>query len=120
MSERVAPKTHYVVAEIGTDVDGLSGVIDGRGMRLAKIFMPDEWTAADMTFLEASAPDGTFYSLNIDNAEVVEKVAAEKVIAISDNAMALSGMCYLKLQSGTAASVVQQAGKRVIGLLFVG
>lgn len=89
-------------------------------MRLAKIFMPDVWTAADLTFLEASAPDGDFYDVYANDTEVVEKVVAERVTAISDNAMALSGMCYLKLRSGTAASAVQQEDERAIGLLFVG
>jgi hypothetical protein len=66
MSERIAPRTWYTEAVIGTNVDGLSNEIDGKGYRLAKIFMPNEWTAADITFVESQRPGGPFNDLYDD------------------------------------------------------
>jgi hypothetical protein len=123
MSERVAPRTWYTEAVIGTGADGLSAEIDGKGYRLAKIFMPSTWTAADLTFVEAPASGGTFQDLYDDAstpAEVTVKVNAGQNTVISTNKDNLSAMAYFKLRSGTSSLPVQQGAERTLGLLFVG
>jgi hypothetical protein len=123
MSERVAPRTWYTEAVIGTDADGLSNEIDGKGYRLAKIFMPSEWTAADLTFAESQKSGGTFNNLYDDSstpAEVTIPVSASETVVVSENKDKLSAMTYFKVRSGTSALPVQQGAERTIGLLFVG
>jgi hypothetical protein len=123
MSERVAPRTWYTEAVIGTDADGLSNEIDGKGYRLAKIFMPSEWTAADLTFAESQKSGGTFNNLYDDSstpAEVTIPVSASETVVVSENKDKLSAMTYFKLRSGTSTLPVQQGAERTIGLLFVG
>jgi hypothetical protein len=120
MSERVAPRTWYTEAVIGTGADGLSNEIDGKGYRLAKIFMPAEWTTADITFTEAPVSGGTYKNLYANGVEVTEDVAASRTITIDINSAALTAMAYFKIRSGTSGTPVQQAASRTIGLLFVG
>lgn len=123
MSERVAPRTWYTEAVIGTNADGLSNEIDGKGYRLAKIFMPSEWTAADLTFAESQKSGGTFNNLYDDSstpAEVTIPVSASETVVVSENKDKLSAMTYFKLRSGTSTLPVQQGAERTIGLLFVG
>lgn len=120
MSERVAPRTWYTETVIGTEADGLSNEIDGKGYRLAKIFMPSGWDTADLTFTEAASSGGTFQDLYSEGIEVTEIVAAERTITVDINSVALTAMVYFKLRSGTSAVPVQQAAERTIGLLFVG
>ena len=119
MSERVSPRTFFTTCTIASGT-ALSGEIDGKGMRLAKIFMPSAWTAAAMTFAEAEASGGTFDPLyDGGGIEVSETVAASRTVAPL-NVAALTSMCYFKLRSGTVASAVNQEAARTIGLLFVG
>jgi hypothetical protein len=147
MAERVASRTYYTEAIIDTNSDGLSNVIDGRGYRLIKIFMPNEWTTADLTFQEAASPEGPFHDLYDDTSvspgdvnpyietsipispsaqivippkEVKVQVAAGKNTVISYANNNFIGMTYFKIRSGTSDNPVQQAAKRTIGLLFVG
>jgi hypothetical protein len=68
MAERVAARTYYTEVIIDTNSDGLSNVVDGKGYRLIKIFMPDEWTPADLTFQEGAYPEGPFYDLYDDTS----------------------------------------------------
>ena len=118
MSERVAPRTFYTTCTIASGAS-LSGEVDGKGMRLAKIFMPAAWTAASMTFAEAEATGGTFDPLyDGGGIEVTETVASRTVAPL--NTAALTSMCYFKVRSGTVASAVNQEAARTIGLLFVG
>jgi len=122
MSERVMPKTYFTTATIASGAS-LSAEIDGRGMRLVKIFMPTAWTSADMTFAEAEASGGTFDPLYTDAsspAEVTVPVAASRTIVVGTNRDSLNAMGYFKIRSGTAAIAVNQQGARVIGLLFTG
>ncbi len=131
MAERIAPRTYYTKATIGTDANGLSDIIDDKGYRLAKIFMPTEWTVADLTFQESPSPDGTFQDLYDDvvlealigettPAEVTIKVSAGQNTVISSNKDKFTGMTYFRLRSGTSALPVPQTAERTIGLLFVG
>lgn len=122
MSERVMPKTYFTTATIASGAS-LSAEIDGRGMRLVKIFMPTAWTSADMTFAEAEASGGTFDPLYTDAStpsEVTVHVAASRTIVVGTNKDSLNAMGYFKIRSGTASSAVNQQGARVIGLLFTG
>ena len=122
MSERIMPKTYFTTATIASGAS-LSAEIDGRGMRLVKIFMPTAWTSAAITFAEAEASGGTFDPLYTDAsspAEVTIPVAASQTVVIGTNKDSVNAMGYFKIRSGTAASAVNQAGARVIGLLFTG
>ena len=139
MAERIAVRTYYTEAKIGAG-DSLSNVIDGKGYRLTKIFMPAAWTDAVLTFQEAPSPDGTFQNLYDDingyfefdgngdlmpvtAAELIEvtvPVSAGKNTVISTNKDKFAGMTYFKIRSGTSAAAVNQAADRTIGLLFVG
>ena len=138
MAERIAVRTYYTEAKIGTD--GLSNIIDGKGYRLAKIFMPSEWNDAVLTFQESPSPDGPFQNLYDDingyfefdangdlmpvadavPIEVVVRVSAGRNTVLSTNKDNFSGMTYFKIRSGTSAAIVTQAAERTIGLLFVG
>ena len=120
MSERVAPRTWYIEVVIGTAADGLSNEIDGKGYRLAKIFMPAAWTGTSLTFVEAPVTGGTYNNLYANGSEVTETVAAGRTVAIDINSAALTSMAYFKLRSGTAGAPTAQAAARTIGLLFVG
>ncbi len=138
MAERIAVRTYYTEAKIGTD--GLSNIIDGKGYRLTKIFMPTEWTDAVLTFQEAPSPDGPFQDLYdgingyfefddngdlmpVTAAELIEvtvPVSAGKNTVISMNKDSFAGMAYFKIRSGTSDNPVPQVEERTIGLLFVG
>ena len=122
MSERIMPKTYFTTCTIAAGAS-LSAEIDGRGMRLAKIFMPSAWTSASITFAEAEASGGTFDPLTNDAsspAEVTIPAAASKTIVISTNKDSVAAMGYFKVRSGTVSSAVNQEATRTIGLLFVG
>lgn len=122
MSERIMPKTYFTTATIASGAS-LSAEIDGRGMRLVKIFMPTAWTSAAITFAEAEASGGTFDPLYTDAsspAEVTIPVAASQTVVISTNKDSVNAMGYFKVRSGTVSSAVNQQGARVIGLLFTG
>lgn len=133
MAERIAVRTYYTEAKIGAG-DSLSNVIDGKGYRLAKIFMPSEWNDAVLTFQEAPSPDGPFQNLYDDTITSVDDgipissgpievsifVSAGKNTVILENKDRFAGMTYFKIRSGTSAAVVTQAADRTIGLLFVG
>ena len=133
MAERVAARTYYTEAKIGAG-SSLSNVIDGKGYRLTKIFMPAAWTDAVLTFQEAPSPDGTFQNLYDDTTTSVEEsipisagpievsipVSAGKNTVILENKDRFAGMAYFKIRSGTSSLAVTQAADRTIGLLFVG
>lgn len=122
MAERIAARTYYTEAKIEAG-SSLSNVIDGKGYRLTKIFMPAAWDAANLTFQEAPSPDRTFQNLYDDAtspAEVSIPVSAGKNTVISTNKDKFTGMTYFKIRSGTSAAAVNQAADRTIGLLFVG
>ena len=133
MAERIAARTYYTEAKIGAG-SSLSNVIDGKGYRLTRIFMPAAWDAASLTFQEAPSPDGTFQNLYDDTTTSVEgsipisagpievsiPVSAGKNTVILENKDRFAGMAYFKIRSGTSSLAVTQAADRTIGLLFVG
>ena len=139
MAERVAARTYYTEAKIGAG-SSLSNVIDGKGYRLTKIFMPAAWTDAVLTFQEAPSPDGPFQDLYDDvngyfefdangdlmpvtdaiPVEVSVPVSAGKNTVLSTSKDKFAGMAYFKIRSGTSAAAVTQTADRTIGLLFVG
>lgn len=122
MSERIMPKTYFTTCTIASGAS-LSAEIDGRGMRLTKIFMPSAWTTASITFAEAEASGGTFDPLTTDAsspAEVTIPVAASKTVVIGTNKDSVCAMGYFKVRSGTVGSAVNQQAARTIGLLFTG
>lgn len=122
MAERIATRTYYTEVKIGAG-GSLSNVIDGKGYRLTKIFMPAAWDAANLTFQEAPSPNGTFQNLYDDAgtpAEITIPVSAGKNTVISTNKDKFVGMTYFKIRSGTSSLAVSQTAERTIGLLFVG
>ena len=96
----------------------LSGVIDCRGFRVAKIYMPSAWTAADLTFQESA--DGTTFGELTDDAGIAVSVeaSASAVIVPMINALAFNDVCYLKIRSGTSSTAVTQGAERVVKVLL--
>jgi len=97
-----------------------TSAVFGWGLRLARIYMPEEWDAADLTFTEAEKPSGTFYPLYDDNGiEITILANAERTITVSSNALPLTAMRYFKIRSGTSTTPVNQSAERKIKLLLV-
>lgn len=117
---------HADYREVTIPKDGaLSSVIELKGMRIAKIFMPAGWTPADLTLAESATPDGTFNPSYNDSGEEVKLpattvMAASRVITIDEKILPFACGMFMQLRSGTAATPVNQAAARVIGLLLVG
>lgn len=92
-----------------------NSAIDARGFRLAKIFIPSNWTAAKVTVNEAALASGTFYPIQeeILAANIALTATAGKPIGISSYVAALSGLSYFKLGSvstSDGSTAVNQAG----------
>jgi hypothetical protein len=96
-----------------------SDVLDCRGFRIAAIEVPSAWTAASITFLHGMTKDGTFHKLSADSDEVTEQATAGETMAIKSNAVALSGLAFVKLRSGTAETPVTQTAERTIKVHLV-
>ena len=96
----------------------LSGVIDCRGFRVAKIYMPSAWTTADLTFQE-SAAGTTFGELADDGGITVTAEASDSAVIVPMiNALAFNDVCYLKIRSGTSSTAVTQGAERVVKVLL--
>ncbi len=127
MAERVASRTYYTEAIIDTNSDGLSNVIDGRGYRLIKIFMPNEWTTADLTFQEAASPEGPFHDLYDDTSVSPGDVVApiyvnpyiETSIPISPSAQIVIPPKEVKVQVAAGKNtVISYANNNFIGMTY--
>jgi hypothetical protein len=96
----------------------LSGVIDARGKRLARVLIPATWTAANLTF--QSSVDGTNFNDLYDEygAEVSVMATVGKVAALSSNAIPLSDLMYLKIRSGTTGTPVNQGADRTLTIVL--
>lgn len=103
---------------IPTDASGLSAEIDlGANFLLCAIDMPDDWTAANLTFQVSSEPGGTFDNLYDQyGTEKTVVVAADRYISFDDPAFWL-GVRYLKVRSGTSGVAVQQTAARTLYLV---
>jgi hypothetical protein len=97
----------------------LSDVLDCRGFRISAIEIPSAWTAASVTFVHGMTSSGTFQKLSADADEVVEQASASETMAVKSNAVSLSGLAFVKLRSGTAASPIAQGATRTINVHLV-
>jgi hypothetical protein len=97
----------------------LSGVVDLLGLNLVSIVMPNNWTAANLTFQGSDTKDGTYKDIyDSDGNEVVVSAAANRSIDLATLAeQALKNFDYIKVRSGTTGSPVVQAGDKPIKLL---
>lgn len=111
---QVSGSNPQVVSPVIANAASLSGSIDARGKRLARVLVPTVWTAANLTF-QTSADGVTFNDLYDDSGlEVVVTAVAGKVASISINAISLSDLMYLKIRSGTSAVPVTQTADRTL------
>lgn len=93
----------------------LSGAVDLSGTTLAGYVMPAAWTAAGITF-KASIDGTNFFDLYDQfGNEVKHTVDAGRVVSLTPSDMA--SIRYIKIRSGTSASVVNQVAERVITLI---
>ncbi len=103
---------------IPTDASGLSAEIDlGANFLLCAIDMPDDWSAADLTFQVSSEPGGTFNNL-YDSAGSEKSIKVDKdcYVVLGDLEF-WRGVRYLKVRSGTATTPVQQGAARTLYLV---
>lgn len=105
-----------IIASIAASAS-LSGAVDLGGARLARILMPSEWTAANLTF-QASTDGETFNNLydQYGTEYTVTAAAARDIIV---NLTDFLGVRFLKVRSGIAASAVTQAAAREVTLVLV-
>lgn len=84
------------------------------------IHMPADWTAANLTFMAASEPGGTFYNVyDSDGTELTVTAAEDRAIGLSGAESAvLSGFKVIKVRSGTAGAAVNQGADREIVLIL--
>ena len=98
------------------------------------IDMPAEWTAADITF-QAGDANGNYRDINIVHHQITEfppggpelqtidqeltiSVDASRHRALSEKeTIALCGLVYLKLRSGTSDTPVAQAADRALSIV---
>jgi len=100
----------------------LSSVVCKKHYRKILIFMPDAWTAADITFAVCDTPDGTFNKLTygVDGNEVTIKAVASAVIALDGKALnALEACPYFKIRSGTSGTPVNQLAERTLRIVKI-
>jgi hypothetical protein len=100
----------------------LSNVVCKKHYRRALLFIPADWTAADITFAVCDTPDGTFNKLTygLDGSEVTVTVAVDTVIALDGKVQnALEACPYFKIRSGTAAVPVNQLAERTIRVVLM-
>ena len=112
----IGPTSKTVTISSG---QSLSGSLDTEGYPIKGIIMPASWDTANLTF-QASVDGTNWFNLYDDNGnEVVIQAAANRAIAIDSYAGSLAPFRYLKIQSGTSATPVNQTANRVltVGLL---
>ena len=97
----------------------LSGAVNLKGFVIVGIIVPTGWTAANIT-LKASRDGGnTYYPVFDDSGnEVVITVTSTGGYYITlANFQKVSGLNYIKVQSGTNASNVTQTSQMVLTLV---
>lgn len=89
----------------------LTAIINLRGHILYGMFMPAVWTTAGVTF-SGSVDGTTFADIHNDSGEVLVVGTAGKYFSVDP--LDFSGINYLQVRSGTAATPVAQAAERTI------
>lgn len=99
-----------------------SNEIDCRGYRLARLSLPGAWTAAAITFLAAPVSGGTFLPVYDDTGTEVSiaSPAASTSIGMSSLVLPLTGVQFIKIRSGVAATPVNQAADIVLTVVLAG
>lgn len=100
-----------------------SGILDVRGLRVAHLLTPENWTAASVGLMHSL--DGVnFYPVTDDyeDALVALKAVAGKATAVAYNAASLTGLGWIKLRSvdaGNTANTLSQVGTKASKVLTV-
>ena len=95
----------------------LSDPINLAGLRLFSLFIPDSWTAANLTF--QASPDGgaTWANLYDRNGNELVAIATPGTCVLLDPQQ-FAAMPFLKIRSGTASSPVAQTADRALQLIL--
>jgi hypothetical protein len=105
-------------AAIAAGATGLSAAIDTNASRLAAIYIPAGWVAADITVL--ASIDGTTYTNVYDSAGdeyTITVTGASTVVLVP--LVDFLGLRFIKLRSGTASVPVNQTGAPTLTLALV-
>lgn len=90
-----------------------SGVLDLHDQVIVAIVVPDEWTAANITFLASNRVDGTFDPVyDAAGTELEVTAAASRHIVLAPDST--RSFRFLKLRSGTAGTPVNQGADRTL------
>jgi hypothetical protein len=109
-SNNIIATTRIAVNETQSDI------IDKVGRQMSTIEL-DGWTAADISFLGCSTPDGTFRPVYDDYGnEAAAIVSPDISVSLARLALVLAPVNYIKIRSGHAASEVPQAAERTLTL----
>jgi hypothetical protein len=94
----------------------LSGEIDTAGHSQIGLYMPADWTTANLTFQASNVSGGTFYNV-YDSAgnELVVTAADDRAIG---DIPELAPFRFIKIRSGTSAAAVNQGAARVINVIL--
>lgn len=118
--QRILKEVVIDQADGGTD-DAISEEVDIGAWRIAGIIMPGTWTSASITFKMAEESGGTFVDVYDDAGNELALTAdASQFIALTgDDSHRLSGVRWIKVRSGTAATPVDQTTSRTLQLVLV-
>lgn len=107
---------------IAAGATGLSPEIDLGGGTLFALELPAGWVSADVTFMAATSPGGTYRSVvGDDGVEVKATVGAgDKIVPLANVAVHLAALRWVKIRSGTFGVPVNQTGAPTINLLAKG
>jgi hypothetical protein len=93
----------------------LGAAVNLGGAKLTAVTMPDAWTAASLT-VQVAADCISYRNLYDEGGTEVTVIASASRHIVFDNATNWEGVRCIKLRSGSAASLVSQAGARIITL----
>ena len=112
---RNVPATGTVTIANGAS---LSGALDLHGCHVVAIAMSAAWTAAALTF-QGSADGTTYYNVYDDagNELSLTTAALRYVVFDNDTKDNLSGIRWIKVRSGTAATAANQGAERILTLV---
>jgi len=98
-----------------------TGAIDVRDQKVARINTPAVLDTTKLTFLEASAADGTFRPVTDElGTEVSVTVATAESRSVEIPWNKLAGARFLKLRQGDKTTPVVAAAERTFSLVLIG
>lgn len=107
-------KTFDIVIDSG---ESISDAFRLNGWKIARVLMPDAWTAAALTFQESYDGD-TYRNVYNSGSEVSLAVAASQSVNFSGETY-LPAVKYLKVRSGTSGTPVLQGAERTITFICI-